>query len=100
MKNGLRIEWSDEAIINLETIISYFEFRWTNSELKDFAKSLEKQLKIISTHPKAFPISIKRKSVHRCVMSKQTSIYYTIDSERIVLLSLFDNRMNPEKLKL
>ena len=100
MKNGLRIDWSEEAVVNLESIISYLETHWTNRELKNFAKSLDEQLKIISFHPKAFPSSNKRKNVHRCVMSKLTSIYYTIDSDRIILLSLFDNRMNPDKLKI
>lgn len=100
MKNGLRIDWSEEAVVNLESIISYLETHWTNRELNSFAKSLDKQLKIISFHPQAYPTSKKRKNVRRCVMSKLISIYYTIDPDRIILLSLFDNRMNPDKLKI
>jgi len=39
--------------------------------------------------------------VRRCVLSLQTTIYYSDfpDKNKIVILALFDNRRNPNSLK-
>lgn len=99
MKSGLKIRWTEEAANNLENIISYLESNWTEKELKTFFSKLEKQLELILIFPKAYPLSLKKKNVHRCVFSKNLTIYYIVESGFIVLLSIFDTRQNPMKLK-
>lgn len=99
MKSGLKIRWTEEATKNLDSIISYLENNWTNKELTRFFTKLEKQLSILSIFPEAFPKSKKKSQVHRCVFIKQLTIYYTVENEHIVLLSIFDNRQNPIKIK-
>jgi plasmid stabilization system protein ParE len=100
MKSILKIKWTEEAQNNLENIISYLETNWTEKELKSFFTKLEKQLELLSIFPQAYPISIKRKKVHRCVFTKILTIYYTIDKGFIVLLSIFDTRQHPKELKI
>ncbi|MBK7174362.1 MAG: type II toxin-antitoxin system RelE/ParE family toxin [Bacteroidales bacterium] len=97
MKSGLKIRWTEEATKNLDSIITYLEDNWTNKELTRFFTKLEKQISILSIFPEAFPISKKKSQVHRCVFMKQLTIYYAIESEHLVLLSIFDNRQNPGK---
>ena len=99
MKSGLEIRWTEEATKNLDSIIIYLETNWTNKELTRFFTKLEKQISILSIFPEAFPISKKKSQVHRCVFMKQLTIYYAIENEHLVLLSIFDNRQNPSKLK-
>ncbi len=100
MKNGLKIKWTEEASLNLENIISYLETNWTSGELTRFFQKLEKQLILLSNFPDAYPISRKKNKIHRCVLTKNHTIYYKVLEDSIVLLSLFDSRQNPLKLKL
>ena len=100
MKNGLKIRWTEEATKNLENIIIYLETDWTNKELKKFFQKLEKQLLLLSIFPEAYPLSQKKKSIHRCVLTKNLAIYYTVKDDSLVLLSLFDTRQDPAKLKI
>ena len=100
MKNGYDIVWSDEAQYNLSKIIDYLETNWTEKELKKFFQRLDKVLQLISQNPQLFRLTNKRKRVRRCVFSKQTSIYYKFENERVFLITLFDNRQDPKKLKL
>jgi plasmid stabilization system protein ParE len=100
MKSTLRIRWTEEASNNLENIVKYLESNWSEKELKSFFLKLEKQLELISIFPQAYPLSALTKKVHRCVFLENLSIYYTIDNEFIVLLSIFDTRQNPKKLKV
>ena len=58
MKNGYRIDWSIEAINNLDSIIDYLSIKWTNREIKNFYKLLDKKLNLISKNPDLFSNSV------------------------------------------
>ncbi len=100
MKNGYRIDWSEEAIKNLDSIIYYLSGKWTIREISNFYKLLDKKLVIISKNPDIFSNSGLKSNVKRCVLSKQTSIYFEVKDDNIVILTLFDNRKNPKSIKI
>lgn len=100
MKSGYSIVWSDEASSNLDSIIEYLQNRWTDKEISRFFKLLEKRIGILSHNPHAFPAVEFDSNIKRCVLSEQTSLFYQIQSDTIVILSLFDNRRNPDSLQL
>ena len=100
MKNTYKLIWSDEALNNLKNIIKYLEYKWTEKEIKKFEKLLDKRLDLISQNPLLFPKAIKSKDIRKSVLTKYTSVYYKINKYDIELLSIFDNRQNPEKLKI
>jgi len=102
MKNGFEIEWTLEAEQNLNAIFDYLEAIWTEREIAIFAKMLEANLQNISEFPEMFPFYNKDKSVRRCVLSSQTTIYYRVIQceNKIVIITLFDNRRNPKSLKI
>ena len=102
MKSGYNIEWTSEAERNLSAIFDYLEDNWTQREISNFAEKLESNLKHISEHPTAFPLYSKEKNVRRCVLSSQTTIYYSEVpfEDRIVIITLFDNRRNIDSLNI
>jgi len=100
MKSGLKIRWTEEATNNLENIILYLETNWTPKEQKKFFQKLEKQLFLLSLYPEAYPLSQKMTKIHRCVLTKNLTIYYTIKDDYLVLLSIFDTRQHPSKAKI
>ena len=55
MKNTYRIIWSDEALINLKQILNYFERQWTEKEISNFVRLLNKRLSSIERNPYLFP---------------------------------------------
>jgi len=100
MKNGLEIEWTNEAEQNLHAIFDYLEAVWTEKEIISFTKKLEATLQNISKYPGMFPYYDKTKKARRCVLSPQTTMYYReIPAEKkIIIITLFDNRRNPDTL--
>lgn len=100
MKNTYKLIWSDEALNNLKGILDYLENRWTKREIKKFAQLLDKQLKLIEGNPYLFAESDKSKGFRKSVLSRQTTIYYRINKFEIRIITLFDNRQNPNKLIL
>jgi plasmid stabilization system protein ParE len=100
MPSSYKISWSKEANQNLDSIIEYLEFNWTKKQTTNFFEKLEKRLVLISKNPQSFPALEFNKSVRKSVLTTQTSIFYEIKNEEVVILFLFDNRQNPDTLKI
>jgi plasmid stabilization system protein ParE len=98
MENIYKIIWADEALNNLKGIIDYLENRWTEREIKKFAQLLDKQLILIKNNPYVFVESDKSNGLRKSVLSRQTTIYYRIIDYEIRIITLFDNRQNPNRL--
>ena len=99
MQNIYRIIWSDEALSNLKGIITYLENNWTEKEIRKFALLLEHQLDFIKKNPLMFSFFKRGKKIRKAVLTKQVSIFYRIENEDIQIVTLFDNRQSPNKLK-
>ena len=94
MKNGYSLLWTENAKSELSEIINYIATEWNEVAVRKFAKNLETALESVLTMPTAFPESSIKNNIRRKVISKQTSIYYKILNNEIVILSIFDNRRN------
>lgn len=100
MRSGYRIQWSDTAAHDLQRIIDYLQHKWTEKEIRNFIRKLDSRLELISINPRLFPRTNKRKNVRRSVLTKHTVIYYETSTDTIKIVTLFDSRQDPKKLKL
>ena len=98
--NKYPIVWSDEAVKNKESITRYIQKHWSEKEVQNFFRKLDKRITLISMHPRLFPKSEIFYEVRRSVLNKQTSIYYKFENDTVKILYIFDNRKNPDKLDL
>ena len=99
MADPLNVIWTAESIRNLESILNYLRTKWTEREVTNFIAKLDKAISLISTRPNLFRLTKYRQQIRKCVLTKQTSIYYAVGRSEIKIISLFDNRQNPDKLK-
>lgn len=97
---ALNIVWTDRALRNLRTVQVYLQNKWTQKELDNFNTALDEKVNFIRLQPEAFPATAKRENVRKAVLGKQTTIFYAIEPNQIRILTLWDNRQNPEKLNL
>ena len=100
MPSGYKIQWSVRALADLENIIDYLKRNWTEREVRNFAKRLDKRLKLIAENPRLFPMTRKRVNVRKSVLTKHTVIYYQANNTSVIVISLFDPRQSPKKLNI
>jgi plasmid stabilization system protein ParE len=100
MRNTYELVWSEEALNGLKDIIDYLERKFSEKDIKKFAKKIDKQIEIIKNNPETFSFSPKSRHVRRTIVAKLTSIYYRIDGDIITLVTIYDNRKNPEDLRI
>ena len=95
---ALKIEWSIEAKTNLINIIHYLEKNWTPKEVQFFSRRLNVQLSILVKTPAIYKKSDKLHGAHECVLTKQNTLFYTFDEDKLYILSVWDNRQDAAKL--
>jgi plasmid stabilization system protein ParE len=100
MQSGYKIVWTNRASTDLDNITQYLADNWTEKEIRKFFRSLDGRIKLISQRPLLYPLTKNRKDVRRSVLTSQITIYYRINEPSVEILTLFDNRQNPSKLKV
>ena len=74
---------------------------WNLKVRNDFINKLTSKIEQISEQPESCPQSSEFKGLYKCVVTKQTTFYYRInfDKKEIEVITVFDTRQNPDKLK-
>jgi plasmid stabilization system protein ParE len=94
----MKIRLSSLAHFRLVNLLSDLESEWGSTARKRFLTKLEKSVFAISKFPKAFPES-RYKGIRKCVVTHQTTLFYRIKSNQVEIITVFDNRQNPERLR-
>lgn len=89
---------SKTAKKKLDKLFEYLIMEWSVKVKTDFVEKLDTSIEIIKNQPEIFPESKKGKGLRKCVITKQTTLYYRYNSKQIYIVTLFDTRQNPMKL--
>lgn len=92
---------SELAERKLLKLSEYLLENWNLKTRDEFISKLSEKIKQISIQPDSCSKSSEFKNLYKCVVTKQTSFYYRIkwDKEEIEIITIFDTRQNPDKLK-
>lgn len=94
----MRVIFSKKAKIKLENLLCYLEKEWSEKSKNDFIKKLDRSIAQISKLPVSCPESKKFPCLFKCVVTRQTTLFYRIKDKTIQVITLFDTRQNPVKL--
>ena len=94
-----QVVFSKRARNKLEKLLNYLETEWSLKVKNEFIVKLDRRILQISRHPASCPESEYFPDLHKCVVTKQTTLYYRVKEEEIEVITLFDNRQDPNKLK-
>lgn len=93
-----KVVLSKTAKKKLDKLFEYLIEEGSVNVKSEFVEKLDDCIDIIKQQPEAFPESNKRKGLRRCVVTKQTTLYYRFNSKRIDVVTIFDTRQKPNKL--
>lgn len=97
MKREIRL--SKRAMRKLDSLLVYLDEEWSTKVKKEFVLKLDKSLKQIQKRPDSFSESEKIRGLRKCVVTKQTTLFYKYSETTIDVITIFDNRQNPKSLK-
>ncbi len=92
---------SELAEYKLKKLTEYLLEQWSFKVKKDFLAKLTKKIQQIQSQPESCPKSNELGGIYKCVVTKQTTFFYRVNFEReeIEIITLFDTRQDPERLK-
>ncbi|MBL4586364.1 MAG: type II toxin-antitoxin system RelE/ParE family toxin [Flavobacteriales bacterium] len=91
----LPIRYTSEADNDYINVITRILNKWGRRSalnLDDRIKMVEQQ---IAKYPEMYPRTEQKASARKCVVTKQTTLFYTILTNEIVVVAIFDNRQDP-----
>ncbi len=94
-----KIIFSKTSERQLEDLLQYLELKFSVATKKKFVMKFESYVNTIFINPETFSKSQIKHGLRKCVISKQTTLYYRFNNKEIRLLSIFDTRQNPKKIK-
>ncbi|MGD9605790.1 MAG: type II toxin-antitoxin system RelE/ParE family toxin [Bacilli bacterium] len=94
-----KIVISKRAVRNLDHLLEYLENKWSKRVRDNFIKKFDRAVNILKDRPESSINSEIIKGLHRCVVTKQTTIYYKFDNKKLYIVTVFDTRQDLSKLK-
>lgn len=86
------LKWTPIAREDYALILGFIESNFGSDTALIFLEKTEKVLDRILEFPSIYPVSSKRKNVRKAVITKQISLFYTINKQEIWVLEFIDNR--------
>src|SRR5690606_13598482 len=93
-----KIVLSKTAEKKLQKLFNFLTEEWSEKVKNEFIKKLDFSINSIKNQPESFPESKMQKGLRKCVVTKQTTLYYSFNIKQISILTVFDTRQHPQKL--
>ena len=91
------IVWTETAAKQRRDILAYWTKRnHSIAYAKKLIRLINKQTKIILNHPESFKESIHPNTRESAL--GHFSLFYRMEHDRLIILSIWDNRQDPQKL--
>ncbi len=93
------INISPHAKEDILNIIIHLKGNWGPKVVEEFLQKLVVFYRLILINPKLFGYYNKRQKIRKYVITKHNTIYYRIKKDEVQIITVFDTRQNPAKLK-
>lgn len=92
MRSIYKLNWSANAVVELNDTIDYLERNFTQKEVNNLFIEIERVSKLLIINPNLFALINTNLKVRRVVLLKFNNLYYTFDKSNIYILSFYSNR--------
>lgn len=93
----MRISLTKRAEKNYRSIKNYIVKEWGENVAAAFEQKTVDFLDILEDFPEMGVIELPEKMIRGFQLTKHTRVFYRISGERIIILTFFDVRQNPNK---
>lgn len=90
---------SPQAEEDLRELYDYLFTEFGKSTLEKFHQKWLDFLKVVSFHPRLFPLLYKRKNLRKHAIHERTLIVYKPSKQAIEIVTIFNTRQSPARLK-
>jgi len=98
---AIEVSWSDEAIRTFQENIDYLQENWSVKEVIRFIQQTENIITRVKKFPQSYSPGHKNKKYRKARLNKYIAVFYSYNksNSKIVLLSFWNVKQDPGKLK-
>jgi plasmid stabilization system protein ParE len=86
-----KVIWSHRAKTSYLETLEFILLKWTVREATNLEEMVNELIEKLRSNKHLCPLS-KKTSLRKCVVSKQTSMVYSLNGNEIVIVGFIDNR--------
>lgn len=90
---------SPRAEERIDSVIDFLLIEWGFQSQQKFIAELKHCFKIIEINPFTFPYIQDNMIVRQCLVTPLSKLYYSVQGDDIIILSLEDARINPKNIR-
>ena len=90
-----KVFYTPKAKDTLQLVYEFLIENWGQKSANDFLQKADKTIRSIAEQPFIFKASVIDLNVRLATITKQTSLFYEIADDEIILLFFYDNRQEP-----
>jgi plasmid stabilization system protein ParE len=87
------------AEVKLTKLLNFLSEEWSEKIKDNYLTILKSKFTQLSNFPESCELSAKKKGVYKCVVTKQSIFFYRIKGREVEIITLFDSRQDPKKLR-
>lgn len=80
-------------------LLAYLEKEWSHKVAASFLRKIDLRILQLSGQPLTGISSSKIEAVRSVFITRHNRVYYKVKGKKVIVLNMYDNRMNPKKKK-
>jgi plasmid stabilization system protein ParE len=81
----------------VQKVLTYLEKEWSSKVASEFLLKIDHRISLLVTQPEIGAPSLKVKDVRAVLITRHNKMYYQIKNNKVIILNLYDTRINPKK---
>ena len=81
----------------VQKVLAYLEKEWSHKVASNFLIKIDRRFALLTKQPFAGRSSSKIKKIRGLLITRHNKLYYTIEDDKVIILNMYDTRMNPKK---
>lgn len=92
------VVWTGNGFATFEAIYKRILMKWGEHAASRFETKVDYILDLLEKSPSSFQSSREFPKLKKVLISKQTTLYFEINHQEVVLLAFWENAMDPDRL--
>ena len=81
----------------VQKVLEYLEKQWSQKVAADFLLKIDRRIELLTKHPHFGAPSTKLKDLRGLLITRHNRMYYKIAGNKIIVLNMYDTRMDSSK---
>ena len=81
----------------VQKVLAYLEKEWSHKVATEFLLKIDRRIKLLTKQPHVGAPSSKVKNIRGLLITRHNSMYYKIKNDKVIIINMYDTRMNPKK---